>query len=200
MASNVDICNLALTELGAARITSLSDDTKQARALNAVFDMKRDDLLTAHPWSFAIKRSQIPASATAPDFGWSYAYPVPSDYMKLVQIGDEWTFYDAGDSGALFDVEGRAILTNEVSPLKIRYVYRVTNAGLFSPSFVVALAALLRVTICDELSASGTKYQAAVDAYRDAIQKAKRANDIERPPQRVQDTSWVRAMTGMWNP
>ena len=42
MASAVSICNNALVKVGATRIIALSDDTKQARTLAAIFDVKRD--------------------------------------------------------------------------------------------------------------------------------------------------------------
>jgi len=195
MASSVEICNIALTKLGAARITSLSDNTKQARALNAIFDSVRDAELTKHPWSFAIKRAEIPASSTAPVFGWDKAYPLPSDYLKVVQVGDTYAFYDSGEAGALFDVEGGSILTDEVSPLQIRYVYRITNSGLFPALFVRTLALQLAADVCEELTQNLSKREAAVAEYKDAIREAKRSNAIERPPQRVPDLSWVRAMT-----
>ena len=197
MASTVQICNLALTKLGAARITSLQDNTKQARSLNAIFEQVRDAELAAHPWSFAIKRAEIPASSTAPAFGWSYAYPLPSDYIKLVQVGDTFAFYDSGDTGALFDVEGGAVLTDEASPLQIRYVYRVTNSGLFPSMFVQSLACRLAAEVAEDLTQNLSKRQQAWEERTQAIREAKRANMIERPPQRVGVLSWARALMGM---
>ncbi len=196
MSSSVQICNLALTKLGAARITSLQDNTKQARALNAIFEQVRDAELAAHPWSFAIKRAEIPASSTAPAFGWAYAYPLPSDYIKLVQVGDTFAFYDSGDDGALFDVEGGAVVTDEGSPLQIRYVYRVTNSGLFPALFDQSFACRLAAEVAEELTQNLSKRQQAWEERTQAIREAKRANMIERPPQRVGDLSWVRALTG----
>lgn len=196
MSSSVQICNLALTALGAGRITSLSDNTKQARALNAIFDMTRDAELSLHPWSFAIKRAAIPASTTAPAFGWTKAYPLPADALKLVQVGDSFVFYDSGDYGGLFDVEGGSVLTDQVSPLQIRYVYQVTNAGLFPELFGRALAAKLQYLVAEELTQNVTKKAEALQAYEMAIRDAKRANNIERPPQRFGDLSWARALTG----
>lgn len=195
MASNVDIANLALTKLGATRITSLLDDTKQARAVNAIYEIERDALLSEHPWSFAIKRAQIPATTTPPSFGWAYTYPLPADYLKIVQVGDLWAFYDNGDAGALFDVEDSAIVTDEASPLKLRYVCRVTNPGLFSSTFVIALAARLRSGVAEELTQNLSKKEDAMNDYKASIFQAKRANDIERPPQPVPNLSWVRALT-----
>ena len=56
MASEVDICNRALSKLGAARITSLTEDSVNARACNAMYESVRDAELRAHPWNFAMKR------------------------------------------------------------------------------------------------------------------------------------------------
>lgn len=199
MTSVVGICNLALTKLGAARITSLTDDTKQARALNAIYEATRDAELAAQPWSFATKRAQIPASSTAPDFGWDYSYPAPSDYLAMVEVGEDFTFY-ASDQGALFQLESdpatgaMAILSNESSPLNIRYVYRVTNAGLFPPLFVQALACRLAAEVAEELTQSIDKRTAAWKERTQAVRDAKRANAIEQPPRRPPDSSWVRAL------
>lgn len=197
MSSSVQICNLALTKLGASRITSLEDNTKQARALNAIFDMTRDAELAQHPWSFAIVRAQIPASSTAPTFGWAKAFPLPPDCLQLVRVGDSYVFYDAGETGALFDVEGGAVLTDQPAPLQVRYIKRITNSGLFPPLFVEAFACKLADLVCEELTQNLSKRQQAQEDYKVAIRKAKRANVIERPPQRMGDSSWVRAMTDM---
>jgi len=193
MASTVQICNLALTKLGAARIISLADDSKQARSLSAIFDITRDAELAAHPWSFAIVRAEIPASSTAPAFGWNAAYPLPADCVKLVQVGDVFTFYDT-DVGPLFDVEGGSVLTDEASPLQIRYVYRVTNSGLFAPLFIESLACRLAADVAEDLTQNLSKREAAQGEYRMAISAAKRANAIERPPQIVPESSWTRAL------
>ncbi|MEY2875307.1 MAG: hypothetical protein RLZZ373_2678 [Pseudomonadota bacterium] len=199
MSSTVQICNLALTKVGAARITSLSDGSKQAGLLAAIFDMMRDAELAAHPWSFGVTRVEIPASSTAPAFGWGYAYPLPSDFIKAVQVGDDWSFYDSGPDGALFEFESiddtPAILTDQASPLQLRYVRRVTNPGLFPALFAEALACRLAANSVESLTQNLGKREQAWVEYKDAVRQARRANAIERPPQRVPDSSWVRAMT-----
>lgn len=194
MASVVQICNQALTKLGAARITDLLDDTRNARVMNAIYETKRDAELSAHPWTFAIKRAQIPALSTAPAFQWTKSYPLPSDCLRLVQVGEDYTFYDS-DGGELFQVEGNSILTDEESPLDVRYVYRVTSTGLFSPLFIEALACRLAAEGCEEITQNASKREAAWAEYKQAIREAKRVNAIEQPPQRQPDLSWVRALT-----
>ena len=66
MASNVQIANSALTKLGAARIMSLSDNKKEAREINAIFELRRDHLLRSHNWSFAMERTTLPALDDTP--------------------------------------------------------------------------------------------------------------------------------------
>lgn len=194
MASVVQICNQALTKLGAQRITDLLDDTRNARVMNAIYETKRDAELSAHPWTFAIKRAQIPALSTAPAFQWTKSYPLPSDCLRLVQVGEDYTFYDS-DGGELFQVEGNSILTDEESPLDVRYVYRVTSTGLFSPLFIEALACRLAAEACEEVTQNASKRELAWQEYKQAIREAKRVNAIEQPPQRQPDLSWARALT-----
>jgi hypothetical protein len=69
MASETSICNSALTRIGAARITSLTDDSKQARACTASYALMRDEVLRSHPWNSAISRASVASLADAPAFG-----------------------------------------------------------------------------------------------------------------------------------
>lgn len=196
MASDVEICNLALAKAGAERITSLLDDSKQAKLLNSMYVHKRDAELAANHWTFATKRASIAAASAAPSYGWARSYPLPSDFLRLVQVGDNYTFYDTGGNGQLFEVEGKAILTDEAAPLKIRYIQRVENSGTFPVLFAEVLACRLHVEICEALTQSSTKAEQALNGYKMAVREAKRANAIERPPQVVPDASWARELRG----
>lgn len=197
MASAVSICNNALVKVGATRIIALSDDTKQARTLAAIFDVKRDAELAANPWTFAIKRALLPASSTPPAFGWSFAYPLPADYLALVEVGQDWAFY-GGDTD-MFAIEtdangSLAILTDQAAPLQVRYISRVTNAGLFPPLFVEAFACRLAAEICEDLTQSTSKREAAWAERKQALREARRVNAIEQPPRANPPNSWERAM------
>lgn len=202
MTSQVGICNQGLVKLGATRITALTDDTKNARACLAIYDVKRDAELAANPWTFAIKRAEIPASSTAPAFGWGYAYPLPTDFLAMVEVGTDYTFYDT-DTGALFSIEtdsngSLAILTDVSSPLQIRYVSRVTNAGLYPALFVEALACRLAAELCEELTQNLSKREAAWAERKQAVREAKRLNAIEQPPRKNPLGSWERALVQDW--
>jgi hypothetical protein len=198
MASQVQICNQALTKLGAQRITDLVDDTRNARVMNAIYTAKRDAELAANPWTFAIKRARLPASSTAPAFGWARSFPLPTDFLRLVEVGQDYVFYD--DDQTLFVIEsdpatGRpAILTDQASPLNIRYVYRVTNPGLHPALFDEAFACRLAAEACEEITQNLSKREAAWGEHRQALRSARRVNAIEQPPQNNPNGSWVQTL------
>ena len=57
MAGKVDIANLALTDIGAARIASFSDGSTEANHIDALWDSIREEVLAEHNWDFAKKTS-----------------------------------------------------------------------------------------------------------------------------------------------
>ena len=135
MASVVDICNGALNQLGATTILSLTEDSKNARLCNSRYTQVRDALFRSHPWNCLQKRIQIAADTTAPAWGFSFAYTLPADCLRLLKILD----YDSN-----YKVEGRKILSN-TSSMKILYVGRVTDPNEYDE--------LLRETLSSSLGA-----------------------------------------------
>ena len=51
MASVVQMCNSALNQLGAASITALTDNTKNARLCSERYPTVRDAVFRSHPWN-----------------------------------------------------------------------------------------------------------------------------------------------------
>ena len=79
MASVVDICNEAMDLLGAATITSLTENSKEARLCNRNFEKIRDTVLRAHNWNIAITRKQLAKDSDAPAFGFTNQFTLPTD-------------------------------------------------------------------------------------------------------------------------
>lgn len=69
MPSVVEICNEAMDLLGAATITSLDENSKEARLCNRRFSTVRDAVLRSHPWNCAITRATLSQDGTPPSFG-----------------------------------------------------------------------------------------------------------------------------------
>lgn len=195
MASVVDVANRALTKLGAARIVSLSDDNKQARSINSCFYTLLEAELRQNRWTFAIYRTTLPALADAPTFGYKYQYALPADFLRLDMINDMYPSVSLDNyistEVADYAIENKKILTDLDAPLKIRYGANVTDPNIWDPLFIEALACRLAAEICEDLTQSTPKRQQAWTEYRQALQMAKRANAIERPPAQLPDDSWV---------
>jgi hypothetical protein len=194
MASQIEICNIALVKLGANSIVSLNDGTKSANVLSAIYDALLETELTSHPWTFAATRALIPASSTAPSFGWGAQYPLPADYLKMVEVGTDWVFY--ASNSPIFAIEGRAVLTDQGSPLPIRYIKKLASTGIFPATFVTSFACRLAAESCEALTQSLSKKQALWQERTEAIREAKRTNDIELPPQTAAPQSWERSLYG----
>ena len=186
MASIVEICNRALQKLGAERITSLTQDSENARTINVCFDAVRDAELRAHPWNFAIKRVQLAADSTAPAFTYDNAFTLPSDFLRLLPPDDDYNYNDLD-----WQIEGKKILTNDGAPLNVRYIYRVSDPNQYDSLFVEALACRLAVELCEQLTQSNTKAQIVRDDYVRAIREAKRLNAFENKPAEQQTDTWI---------
>ena len=162
MASIVDICNGALNQLGATTILSLTEDSKNARLCNQRYTQVRDGVFRSHPWNCLQKRIELAADTTAPAWGFSYAYTLPSDCLRLLRILD----YDSN-----YKVEGRKILSN-TSSMKILYVARVTDPNeydeLLRETLSAALGADIAFGITSNNQTSQNMYQLFQDKLRDA--------------------------------
>ena len=199
MASQTDIANDALILLGAAPINAITDQTNQARALNAVWNLERDNELRSHRWRFSITRASLPALSTAPASGpYTQQYQLPANCLRVLEIGDSYPGVDLSDlrTGPTTDdyqVEGQMVLSNLKAPLSIRYVQQITDPGLFDACFSKAFGARLAWTCCLRITESDTRKKDAAVAYKQALLDGIRANALEGAPVQLGDDTWVTA-------
>lgn len=186
MASKVEIANRGLQLLGAKRITSFTEDSRNARAINAAYEPVKLALLRKHTWGCATTRTQLAANSTAPAFGKENSFALPADWVRSLPLDPD---YQTNDDDRV--VEGRNILTNESAPLDLRYIYNITDPNEMDPLFREALATALAEALCEEITQSNTKMQTAMAAHDKAIAEAKRANAIEKPADQPPDDTWV---------
>lgn len=189
--SSVALCNRALQLLGAARITSLSDNSTNARAMAVAYEPIRQRELRARNWGFSIKRAQLPASATPPAFGRANSFPLPSDYLKLLPPYPEDNFnnrdwvIEQDDSGAV------SVSTDDSAPLEIRYIADVTDPNLMDASFREALSHALAMACCEELTQSSTKKGDIAAEYTRVVREAKQSGSIENVPQQAAEDTFI---------
>jgi len=189
MASEVGICNSALQKIGASRITTLTEDSKNGRACNVAYPICKDRELRTHPWNFAVTRTQLAADATAPIFGRARAFPLPSDFIRLMPKYPEDNVINDLD----WQIEGLKIYTDDDAPLDIRYLFRVTDPNTFDILFQEALATRIALQIVEEITQSNTKKELLNQDYISVIKEARRVNAIERVALVGPEDTWITA-------
>jgi hypothetical protein len=139
MASDVDICNLALSHFGQdANVTSIqTPDGPDAEHCKRFYPIARDEMLEEFDWSFARKRATL-AAVTNDREDWAYKYAIPSDCLKERRALPEGYADNLAD-GIDCEKEGDFLYTNE-DVTTLVYTKRLTDTTKFSPLFVSALS------------------------------------------------------------
>lgn len=178
MANKIGVINRALQILGSQQISNLNENSRGAKSMLRAYDSIFESELSKHTWNFSIKRASLAADATAPIFGKSRYFPLPGDFLYLAP---EETTYGNPDRRD-FQIEGTSIVSDNDSPLNIRYVSNSINEGSFSATFAEAFAHALAMACCEELTNSNTKLQNIASMYDEAIKTARRRNDFQNAP------------------
>ena len=169
MASVVQICNSALNQLGAASITALTDNSKNARLCNERYTVVRDAVFRSHPWNSLIKRQQLAQTTNTPAYGFSYEFALPSDCLRVLTI-------DAYNSD--YKVEGRKILCNE-STIKITYVAQETDPNEMDVLLRETIAAGLAADIAYAITANLQVSKLMQEKYQFKLSEARHADASE---------------------
>jgi hypothetical protein len=197
MASQVDVINRALTKIGEYPVVDVTDSAA-SQAMSAMWNVLRDSEMRNNRWGFAIARAQVAADATAPAFGYTTRFPLPTNCLRILMAGTILPGYDPTDyrnapDSAEWAIEGRYLLCNEDGPLNLRYISRVEDVSVWDASFVEVFACKLAWEACERVTQSAQKRQLAEAEYRAALTAARRAGAIELPPEPVADDSWIMA-------
>jgi hypothetical protein len=172
MPSEVDICNLALSDLGdSATVRSIDppEGSPQAAKCAKWYPIARNNLLEIYNWSFSLRRASLSQVESTSD-QWTYSYALPTGCLNVIDIlppdaMDDYSLnfpppsssYDLYTTmpligGAVYmprpyttetDAEGNIILLTNQENAIARYVTRVTDTTKFSSLFTTALAKLL---------------------------------------------------------
>ena len=169
MASVVDICNGALNQLGATTILSLTEDSKNARLCNSRYTQIRDALFRTHPWNCLQKRIELAADTTAPAWGFTNAFTLPADCLRLLRILD----YDSN-----YKVEGRKILSNS-SGMKILYVARVTDPNEYDELLRETLSASLGADISFGVTSNNQTAKNMYELFKEKLRDARFVDSTE---------------------
>lgn len=190
MTSATDIANQALDLLVEAPVSSLEDQRPIGKWLKRNFAVTRDSVLERANWNFALRRKAIPADSAAPAFGWSYAYSLPGECLRVLPLTHDGT---SEGYPVNHEIEDRKIFTNLGGPLRVRYVFRNENYGVYPACFQEAVAGRLAMKMAHFLTGKSSYVQIAQAMYDDAIRTAWLTDAIEGTSPRAADDEWIRA-------
>lgn len=198
MASEVDICNLALARLGDnATVASIDppEGSAQAEHCARFYAVARDSLLEMHAWKFATRRVLL-AKLTVESWDWAFAYAEPTGALKLLGVlsatasnEDETQPYEA-ESAA----NGAAIILTNQEDASLRFVARVTDTTKFSPLFVDALAWLLASYLAGPVlkgDAGAAMAKACLQSFMLAFSNAKVSDANQRKVRPEHTPAWI---------
>ena len=182
--SEVKICNIALSRVGDALITALTENSKQGRTCNLLYEANRDDLLYSHPWNFAMDRATLARLSEVPAFEFRYQYQLPSDCLRA------WKIYN---SSSKWIREANKLLIDD-DAVYLKYIAKITDVNQFNARFVNCLALKLASELAVRLADSKTLKNLVLKEYLVMLREAYALNAIEGdPPEDLEDTEWQKA-------
>lgn len=157
MATPESIAQMALAHIGQTETVSditTSPSTKAEVLGQIFFTAVRDRVNAKHNWTWATKRAVLTdVTATQAKDGWSYAYSLPSDLLRVVAIdlgyrsGEDPPGFDPVNPtlpGASWAIEQNAagtarVLLCDIESASLVYVARVTDLNSWDPDALEAL-------------------------------------------------------------
>jgi len=189
--SNVEICNIALTALGANNIMDLTENTEEARKCNVLFENLRDEMLEGHLWNFAIRRSDdLALDSTSPKWEFTNRFALPTDCLRVLKTNFEKPIQSVSRrNDRVWKIEGRYLLTDEAT-VKIQYIALVTNPVEQLRAFQIALAARLEAELAYSILQSASMAESKWKLYEMKLRNAKALDAQEGTPDEVLADEW----------
>jgi len=188
--SKTELINKSLTLLGAAPITSIDDDTNNARIVNRVYETSLRSILSECKWNFATKRALL--SVVTDTMAWTYTgevyvYQKPVDMIRI---------FGTNDDNAMWREEGDFIIS-DTSGLGVLYVYYLDNPDKYPAQFIEAFSDKLASDIAYMVLNSATKAKEMYEKYKTVtLPDARSENAQVGRQQYIRDDAWELAKYG----
>ena len=167
--SEVEICNIALTRLGADSIRSFDEDNKRARLSQIMYKHIRDLFLEDYEWTFNTKYKQLALLSGEEHPQFSFIYSVPSDCFYARQLLDS---NGTISSKVKWEVYSKKIATN-VENAWLRYSLMITATGFFPMYFVEAVAAQVAAELAPAIVQDKNRYNALLKVAEARLYQAR---------------------------
>lgn len=175
----LDICNECMIRLNRSQLQSLDEASSAAYACNRSLPIAIAHVLSQAPWRSARKRAMIAPDAQAPEYGFSYRYRIPMDFIRVVEI----------DGDAEWERESGYICTDQI-PLKMIYVACPEQPGVLDPLLQEAIICTLTAELAMSLISDSSLMSTWLSRAELAIAKAKLTEDAGKKDTLLQTNSW----------
>lgn len=202
--TQLDICNLALNELGVSSISAIFPDDGSDRSYTCFlhYPRLRGSLLSKYTWQFQKEKFSLNRLTAAPLTRWLYQFTLPPTRTKNAPIA---LFLSAEANAAdfkEFEIVGTRILCNELA-VWADYT-TLADESIWPEYFIELMSMALAAKICmavtgDEAQAKQLKFEAWGEtmAVPGGMYAAARQADFrDTPPALVRDFTLVNAREG----
>jgi len=193
--TTVGICNHALVLCGASPITALTDDSANARSLNAIYENARKGFLTECRWTFSTTRSTLVTNTTTNLIPWkfdeeAYVYNRPGTTGSCLRI------WDMSDTAAIWREEGEYIIS-DTDGLGARWTWDNSEVGIWRPKAISAFMDKLCSDISYIIINSVQKAEVFLTKYEKiSLPAAMAENSQTGYQQEVIDDYWLKSKYG----
>ncbi len=205
--SQLDICNMALSHIGArndiSAFPTASSTGIENQSIFLWYDISRRQALEAYNWSFARQLSAILTDhADDPDDTeglWAYRYQLPTDYIKVrevmnpTNVGSDAIPYEIGMSR----VSSTMSIQSNVDDMQIIYTFDNQTPSTWSEYFGIALSHLLAANIAFPITRKRSVMGDQMGLWRQMLLIASAHDANEQVEEAERDAPWVRGR-GAW--
>lgn len=175
MTSAVSICSNALSMLGAKPISSFDEPGDHPRLCGNLYDSVRDDVLRAHSWNCATRRTILAPLSTPPQFDFSHQFQLPGDWLRTLQVGRK-------GAPIAYRSEGQRLLASVVQ-LPLVYVFRNAVEASWSSNLVHVMELAMAAKIAYAVTSSASMRDSMRDEFARELKVAKAVDGQDDPPE-----------------
>ena len=187
--SAIHICNLALDRLGQREVADITTPTTETETIcSRHYEQVRREMLRRFIFNFAKKYATLTVSATkTPEHGYTYAYALPNDFVRLLAIGDI-TLVNGELEPGLYDLSEGYLFTDygDGGGIDLTYIYDATTVANYDPLFIRLFVLHLAAAMAYKFSLKNSLIQAIRSDADDVALAAAAVSGQEKPPKRIE--------------
>jgi hypothetical protein len=196
--TKIEICNHALLKIGADVIASLDVNQntteatiQSARLCNLLFDQAYEEVLRTYQWNSATKRIQLQRLVETPAFRFDYAYQLPNDFIRAINI---YSSKEGYDDGAEYSIEGRTVLTN-YDTVFLLYISKVGDVTQLDPFVTRCVIQNLSIKLSVPMQLDQTMQNNLIEEYKTIVlPEARSVDTLENKFWEVEESNFIESI------